>query len=202
MGALLSILSGGATGLLGMTLQRTFDGLFGWLKAKQEIQLAEVKGKQELAMKEADAKIMAQEWAGRTQVAQAEAAGKEAVSANEAFAQSLFKEPERYSKTEILPNNWWGWTMQGLLVLLDVVRGLVRPALTVYLCYITTSIWFEVRHLANGEDLSPDQVIGILTLVVDTILYLTTTCVTWWFGTRNKQEPPTVRRSDQTTKSN
>lgn len=193
----MSILSGGATGLLGMALQRTFDGLFGWLKAKQEFANLQEQNKQALAMKEADARIMAQEWAGRTQVAQAEAAGKEAVSANEAFAQSLLKEPERYSKTETLPNNWWGWTLQGLLVLLDVIRGLIRPALTVYLCWVTTSIWFEVRHLANLEDLSADQTMAILMLVIETILYLTTTCVTWWFGTRNKQEPPTVRRQEQ-----
>lgn len=194
MGALVSILSGGATGLLGMTLQRMFDGLFGWLKAKQELDNLREKNRHEAAMKEADAKIMAQEWAGRTQVAQAEAAGKEAVSANEAFAASVFKEPERYSKTELLPNNWFGWMMQMLLVSLDIIRGLIRPALTVYLCYITTSIWFETRRLANGENLTPTQVVEILTLVIETILYLTTTCVTWWFGTRNKQEPPTIRR--------
>lgn len=193
----MSILSGGATGLLGMTLQRTFDGLFGWLKAKQEIQLAQVKSAHELAMKDKDAAIMREEWAGRTKVAATEAAGAEAVSANQAFAQSLLKEPERYSKAESLPDNWWGWFLHGALVLLDVIRGLVRPALTVYLCWVTTSIWFEVRHLANAEDLSTEQVVGVLTLVVDTILYLTTTCVTWWFGTRNKQEPPTVRREGQ-----
>ena len=37
-----------------------------------------------------------------------------------------------------------------------------------------------------------DQTEEMWGLIVGTILYLTTTCVLWWFGTRNKQEQPKI----------
>ncbi len=42
------------------------------------------------------------------------------------------------------------------------------------------------------DSLSAEQAIQLIQMVVGTILYLTTTCVLWWFGTRNKGAPPKV----------
>jgi hypothetical protein len=106
------------------------------------------------------------------------------VASQEAFAAS-FKMDTRYSEgAAYTKGQAWG------LVALDVVRGLVRPGLTVYLCVLTTMIYLQARELIGKEDLNPDQALALEGQIVNTILYLTTTCVLWWFGTRNKQKPP------------
>lgn len=197
MGAIASILAGASTGMIGMVFQRLFDGVFQFLKAKQELALFQAKSQHELAMKDKDAALMDKEYAGRVKIAQTEGETAQNVSANTAFTQSLLTQTQRFSKTETLPDNKWGWFLHGLLVFVDLVRGLISPALTVYLCWVTTSIWFEMRTLASLEDLEATQIVTLMTLVIETVLYLTTTCVTWYFGTRNRQEPPTVRREDQ-----
>lgn len=180
-GAISSIFAGGATGLFGVVLQRLFD----WLHVKEQAKLSAQDNAFKLAMRDKDAAISAQEWAGRLQVATKEGEAAENVSANQAFAQSLLKEPERYTNAATLtPMQQWA------MVLLDFFRGIVRPALTVYLCALTTYIWWQVRQLLAKEDLDPTEVLAVWKLVVSTILYLTTTCILWWFGTRNKQAQP------------
>lgn len=180
-----SIFSGGLTGLLGVAFQRFFD----FLKVKQELQAKKMDQDHELALRKQDAEIMAQEWAARTKVAEVEAAGREAVAAEEAFAKSFAMEPKQYSsKVQVGPVTGF------MLVLLDFLRGIVRPGLTIYLCAITTMVYLEARAVLAGiEVLSADQAIEIHTLIVSTILYLTTTCVLWWFGTRNRQKAPGVK---------
>lgn len=176
-----AILSGGATGLLGVLLQRGFD----FLKGKQDLALLKLKNDHELAMRDKDAALMREEWAGRLRVAETEGAAKSDVAQSEAFATSLLREPERYTNASTLtPAQQW------FMVALDFARGLVRPGLTVYLCALTTVIWYQVRQLLSVEDLATSDVLDVWRTVVSTILYLTTTVVLWWFGTRNKQVQP------------
>ncbi len=178
-----SVFSGGATGLLGVGLQRFAD-----YKNKQlDIQAAKQKFDQDLALKQVDMQIMEKEWAGRVQVAQTEAEAAADAAASKAFEASYAIEPKRYSEGQTV-----GKVGGLLLVLLDLFRGVVRPALTVYLCVLTTMVYYQARELIANEDLDPDQALKIENLIVGTILYLTTTCVLWWFGTRNKQEQPKI----------
>ncbi len=173
-----SILSGGVTGLLGIAVQRIAD-----YKNKQlDLELSKQKFENDLALKRVDADIMAQEWASRTRVAQVEERGQEAVADSSAFSAS-FNEPQRYSQN---PNAAQGW----LLVALDFIRGLVRPVLTVYLCVLTTLVYLHARDLLSTQALTSDEALDLVGLIIRTILYLTTTCVLWWFGTRNKGKAP------------
>lgn len=181
-----SIFSGGATGLIGVVLQRWAD-----YKNKQlDMQLESQRFTNTVALRKVDAEIMAQEWASKTEMAKVEATGRENVEDAKAFAASFKLEPERYSDG-VKPTGW----MAGLLVLVDVCRGLVRPILTVYLCGLTTYVWYQVRSVLAVEDLAAADVLDIWKMVVGTILYLTTTCVLWWFGTRNKQTVPTLGKT-------
>lgn len=181
-----NIFSGGATGLIGMIAQRWAD-----YKNKQlDLQLEKMKFDNAIALKEVDAKIMAQEWAARTEVAKVEAAGKEAVEDAKAFAASYDLEPKRYSDS-VKPSRGQAW----LLVVLDFIRGSIRPALTVYLCVLTTAVWIQAKVVLAAEDLSTADALSVWKMIVGTILYLTTTCVVWWFGTRNKQAAPVVKAS-------
>ena len=178
-----SILSGGMTGLFGIAVQRFAD-----YKNKQlDIDAAKLKYAHEVDLRRVDAEIMAEEWAGRTRVADIEATGREAVASEASFAASFQMEPLRYSEA-VKPSGGQSW----VLVFLDFIRGIVRPMLTVYLCVLTTLVYFQARDLFNSSamDSDPLEAVEILQQVVGTILYLTTTCVLWWFGTRNKQPAP------------
>jgi len=181
LSGIMSILTGGASGLLGVIAQRAFDA---WNK-KQELDKMKAQWEHEAVMKDKDAAIMAQEWASRTQIAGTEADAAKDVAQSNAFAESLKSQAVRYSE-----GKQTGPFLTGCLVLLDVFNGAVRPALTVYLCALTTYIWFQVRELLKHESLTPAEALGLWTLVIETILYLTTTCVLWHFGTRNKQSVP------------
>lgn len=173
-----SILGGGVTGLVGVMVQRFAD-----YKNKQlDISADREKFAHEIKMREADAAIMAQEWAAKTRVAEIETDGRTEVADASAFAAS-FNEPLRYSEG-VTPSSGQGW----MLVTLDFIRGIVRPGLTLYLCGITTLIYVQARGLLSGTFLAPEQSIALVEKVIGTILYLTTTCLLWWFGVRNKSK--------------
>lgn len=176
-----SIFSGGLTGLLGVAFQRFFD----FLKVKQEIEMKKLDHEHEANMRRIDGEMLAQEWAARTQVATIEAEAKQTVAAEASFAASFNSEPKQYSaKVKVGPVTGF------FLVLLDFLRGIVRPGLTIYLCVITTMIYVEARTIMAGVAFATADAIRVHDLIVSTILYLTTTCVLWWFGTRNSQKAP------------
>lgn len=179
-----STLAGGATGLAGVGLQRFFD----FLNRKADLQKTLADQAHQLKMREVDLSIMQQEWAGRLKVAEREGATAENVAATAAFKETLFTEPERYSDASRLTKNqmWW-------MVALDFIRGIIRPALTVYLCVLTTLVYVQARQLLSKEDLTVQEAMELTRTIVGTILYLTTTVTLWWFGTQNKQSQAKAR---------
>lgn len=179
-----SIFSGGATGIIGVALQRFADYKNKQLDAQLEAQRAQ----NELDKRKLDLEITGKEWAGRVQVAVTEGESAKDVAASQAFATSLLREPERYSSTQGLTSG-----QQWILVLLDAARGIVRPLLTVYLCALTTYVWYQVRTVLSQQNLDAAAAMQVWQLVVGQILYLTTTCVLWWFGTRNKEKAPVIQ---------
>jgi hypothetical protein len=174
-----NVLSGGVTGLLGVALQRWAD-----YKNKQlDIELQKGKQAHELA-------IMEREWQGRVKVAETEGAARVDAEDAKTLAASYAGAFDRFATWDMKAEPWY---FKIWFVLLDFLRGLVRPGLTVYLCVLTTLIYFEARALLGGENLTASDAINIQTRIVDTILYLMTTCVLWWFGTRNKDKQPGMR---------
>lgn len=71
----------------------------------------------------------------------------------------------------------------------DIIKGSIRPFLTLYLCFLTTLIYFKCSHLLNGDVILPGMALDLVTQIINTILYLTTTCILWWFGSRNRKAP-------------
>lgn len=174
-----AIIGGGATGILGAAVQRYAD-----YKGRQlDLQAQASRQAHEVSMREADAKIMAQEWAARTQVATIEGETREAEADVRAIEASYQLEPKQYSGS-VKPTRGQGW----LLVLLDVLRGVVRPGLTIYLCVLTTQIYNELAGQVGP--LTADQRYETTKLIVGTILYLFTTVTLWWFGTRSSGKQP------------
>lgn len=167
-----SLFAGGATGLLGVGIQRFFDHK----NKKLDIELNKQRFEHEKDLRQIDAEIMKSEWAGRFQVAESEGDSK-------AFTAALTSEPKRYSEgVEYTRKQGW------MMVLLDLLRGIVRPGLTIYLCAITTIIYFEAVSLISGTVILPEQAYNMIDKIIATVLYLTTTCVLFWFGARNKSK--------------
>jgi len=187
LGLLGSIVSGGMTGILGVSVQRFAD----YFNKKQDLKKMQLEFDHQANMKKLDADIMVREYEQQAKIVVAEGEARVAEADAEAFAVSFNQEPKKYSvgtKTGPIAN--------GFLVALDFIRGLVRPGLTIYLCAITTLIYLEAKTImATVEVFTADQAIDIHNTIVATILYLTTTCVLWWFGTRNKQKPPSPKEN-------
>ena len=61
--------------------------------------------------------------------------------------------------------------------LVDVVRGLTRPALTWSLFALVGAIYF----LLGASDLAA---VSLRPRIVETVLYLFTAAMLWWFGAR------------------
>ena len=181
-----SILAGGATGLLGVIAQRWAD-----YKNKQlDLEAARDRMTHEAAMRDKDALIMDKEWAGRMRVADIEADAKKDTAESAVFPASFQHDKATYSAGVLDKlKGWWGQCIRFLLGLVDVFRGFVRPGLTVYLCAVTTLMYLEANRRL-GADLTAAQALELVKMIVATVLYLTTTCVLWWFGTRNRQAAP------------
>lgn len=178
-----SILSGGATGLLGTGLSFLSDHF----KRKQDLEAQRMKYAHEKDMRAEDRLTIAAEYQGREQVAKIEGEAAEAVADAGAFAASYKLEPKRFADPKQA-----GRTIQFLWGVLDFWRGLIRPGMTTYLTVLTTVIYLQMAALLMkyGTEIPIATVEKIILLIVSTVLYLTTTCALWWFGTRNKQKPP------------
>jgi hypothetical protein len=76
------------------------------------------------------------------------------------------------------------------MAFVDLIRGLTRPGITLYMCILTTLIWVEMNALLSKYDtqpMKPEDAVKIIIMIVDGIIYLTSMCVGWWFGSRGKK---------------
>lgn len=177
------IFSGGATGLLGVIIQRYFDK-----KSKdQDIELAKLSHANALALADKE-----QESARiRADAEKHISDNTVTVSENEMDAKlyeaSVDNDSVKYLTPKAqLTKGFVGKFSIVLMSIVDFVRGILRPGMTAYLCYIVTMMFFWVKELAEsyGLSLTPDQVMQLMIMVIGTITYVFTTCALWWFGAR------------------
>lgn len=183
-----SVFAGGATGLLGVGFK-----LYGDYKNKQlDLQREQQAQEFELRKREADAKLLEKEWEGRARVATAEGEAQASVAASNAFAASYKFDNERYTDARMLDklHPWVRWLCVLMLFALDWIRGATRPGLAIYLAILTTMVFFEARSILDGNIVKPEVAQQLVLMIVQTILYLFVTCVTWYYGVRNLQQPP------------
>lgn len=163
--------------LLGPLVGLGGSALTKWLDQRAEAS----KQAHELAMRRADAELMAQEWAQRAKVAEIETTGASDVAASQAFSVALQAESQRYSQgMEASRGQKW------LMFILDFTRGMVRPALTLYLCAITSAVAVQAYLLLDRVPMDQFEAWGMLKTIVEKVLFLTETVVLFWFGTRSK----------------
>ncbi|HEY0845814.1 MAG TPA: hypothetical protein VGE12_10625 [Noviherbaspirillum sp.] len=191
LGTLLSsVLSGGATGLLGILIQRWFDAK----NKAQDIEVIKLNHQNAIDLKKLDNERVDKEWAARRDISaedraarEFEAAAEERSRAYEADAEMFEASHEadraKYLDSGAQKKHKWAVFMMASV---DWLRGIIRPGLTIYLVAITHVMFNWVRDLADkqGATLNAAEVKDIIMLIISTILYLATVSVVWWFGTR------------------
>jgi len=167
-----ALLSGGLTGVIGSLVSNITDI---W-KRRQDRQ-------HELKLRQLDIQMMDKEWEYRERQAETEASVDMQESADSLRADSYDHDARTYSVGLEVEAAW----SKALLVLADFIRALVRPALTVFLIWLVWETRMEVVEVldaAGMQGISAEQAVSVYASVVDMILYLASTAVTWWFGTR------------------
>lgn len=176
---LTSILSGGATGLLGAGIARYAD-----YKNKQlDIEVQKLKFDNEIQLRHIDERMMEKEWEARNQIAFTEAEARMDVEDSKSFQSALAMEPKLFHNPSKLTKAQNAW-----MVLVDGIRGLIRPGLTLYLCAISTAVYMQAGKVIEQSPIPVESAVQIYNQISSTILYLTTTCVLFWFGSRTKSD--------------
>jgi hypothetical protein len=152
MDLILGVMSGGATGLIGSVLS-------GGVKFFTDRQ----NQKHELAKMGLELQHMDKEAEIARDIKELDMEGAEAAAAWKGLEASYAESGKRWSTGDS------GW-----IIAVDVVRGMMRPLLTLALVGVTTGIYFTL-----GDDSETLQ-----ERIIATILYLTALALSWWFADR------------------
>lgn len=189
-----SLLTGGATGILGVVLQRFFDNQ----AKKNETALVKLHLQNAIELKKLDMDIEQRKWQGALAIARDQAAASkvlaeidarkaESSESGQSLRASFDSDQSRYLTDQILvnPSRFTRWTM----TFVDAVRGLMRPLLTLYLCILTQLIYLDLISITSVKNaISTTNAQSLVDQVVSTVMYLASTAVVWWFGSRPVQK--------------
>lgn len=195
-GVISSVLSGGATGLLGVVMQRVFD----WMHRGQDLELVRLNNAHALQLAQIDADKASRAAQAQENVAQLDADARMSVAQSDAQAREeeaaarLLMASFQSDRAAYLDAASQGQSRMArwLMAAVDFVRGIIRPGLTAFLVWETTVLlaWAREMVARNGVSMSLDQSHQLVMQIVETVLYLATVSVVWWFGTR-----PPARKS-------
>lgn len=185
---ILESILGGLTGLFGNVVTGFIN--YKTLKIKNEHEVAMLKAETEAMTKEAEMQI---------QVAKVKTEGEIELADTQAYIESQKAGREKHfsdrwiDKLLDIKGKWRIITFPAAVFiafmfgLVDWLRGFMRPALTIYLTGMSTVITWMAWNILQEygiEQISMQEAIGIYNQVVSIIIYLTVSCVTWWFGDR------------------
>lgn len=177
------VISGGATGLLGVLIQRWFD-----LQNKvQEIEVIKLNHQNALALAQLESERAQMRAEADIEIADRGMWAREAEADSRSLVASFEADKASYlDKGVQLKKGRLAGLVTFMMALVDFARGILRPGMTAYLCALVTVMFLWVRELAEsyGLTLTPDQVVQLMTQIIATILYVFTTCALWWFGAR------------------
>ena len=83
----------------------------------------------------------------------------------------------------------------------DWLRGIMRPALTIYLTVMSSVITYmawTIMQQHGIEHLTAEAALGIYNQTTSIVIYLTVSCVTWWFGDRTMSKAIVDMRKEGT----
>jgi hypothetical protein len=152
-----------------------------------------LKNEHEVAMIEAETKAMQAEAAMQIKVTETAVAGELAQLEETNYGENLkaVNKPSLNNKIleKLFETKWTAWVGTFIafwLGFIDVLKGIMRPGLTLYLVALTSWITYNAYDilLAKQELMDVASALGLFNRVVDIIIYLTVSVVTWWFADR------------------
>ena len=67
----------------------------------------------------------------------------------------------------------------------DGVLRFVRPLITAYLLIMSSALFYTVWHKVGGlAEIPKADLVEMLLMMISAAIFLTVTCVSWWFGSR------------------
>lgn len=190
---LIETILGGVTGLIGNVVT-------GWMNYKT----MKAKNEHEVAMLKAESEAMKLEAEMNIKITEAKIQGEVELADTQAYIES-----QKSGQTRYFSDRWvdkllsvdgkvskWFALLAAILIafmfgIVDWLRGFMRPALTLYLTGMSTVITYmawEIMQKYGMEQMSVDQALGVYNNVITIIIYLTVSCVTWWFGDRRMEK--------------
>ena len=150
-------------GLLGSPILGSAIGFLGsWLKDREARKQQELSFKHQQTMAQITAKNTREELSLKGDIAETVSIGK------------AFESSQEYGN------------QKSGSPILDGIRSLIRPIVTVYLLGITSYFGYSIHQLLGGfEILSPADLISLYKEIIVSMLALTNMAVAWWFGSRN-----------------
>jgi hypothetical protein len=152
-----------------------FGGLMGWLNRKVDLEEKRLQWKHELDMRDKDAAIMREEFAGRMKVAQIEGEARVEAEGYKAMAESYkFAVPEEGSK-------------------MAAFSAFVRPFLSIsYFVVSSIGCGWVVYYAFKvvGVTFSPEQWFDIVVFVLSWFLFMAGAAVGWWYANRPSGRAP------------
>lgn len=182
-----TIFGGGITGLFGTLVTSILNFMNQREKNKHEIEMSKIQIEMLKAQTDAQIKIV-----------QAQIQGAVELQDSVAFTKS-----QQYGNDKVFSSSWIeklleikGWTslvaqpIAYIIVILfgivDFLKTLMRPGITIYLMgastWVTYQAWMILQKVE--KDINVDEALGIYKSIIIIIIYLTVSCVTWWFGDR------------------
>jgi hypothetical protein len=183
-----AIFGGGITGLFGTLVTSVMNFFSQQAKNRHEVEMAKIQIEMLKAQTDASIKIV-----------QAQVQGAVELQDSVAFTKS-----QQYGNEKIFGSNWVdlllsvkGWAgyvfaypVAYIIIVafgfVDFLKSLMRPGITLYTMAASTWITFTAWKMIQEADTKVDIVkaVGLYESVVVITIYLTVSCVTWWFGDR------------------
>ena len=184
---------GGISGLLGGIATAIVNYKIQKLKNEHEKIMAEI----ELKKMDKEKEIMIAEAEASVKITQAEIEGATELAEIKGYTETHKERPlfrESYMKRLSEAKGWvkyLAWPVITIVSMMfgfvDFLKALMRPALTIYHVIITTWVTimaWKIAEQIGGGFITQGKAVAILDQVISTVLYLTVTCVTWWFFDR------------------
>ena len=153
---------------------------------KHDLEIRKVEREEMKLESDLEIKKTTSEFAAKSNLAKVEGDIAKDIADREVQKVAYKHDSATYSKgiTKNLKGFWLG-LVSFMLVFVDMIRGLIRPSITIYLIIIESAIAWHLYQLLLKLDQIPLELAGpLLTQVVSSIVFLTATAVTFWFGSR------------------
>ena len=179
-----SLASGGVLGLVGGLIQKFMDANARKEEIKRELEVMRLQHDHDMESKKADREYMQEEAKNAVVLAGLQTQKELDISDRAAMAASYENDKRSYAGDTASNSKWF--------ILVDVVRGLTRPVLTVSLdvalvalaTFVCWMIWKRMPEVAQD----PALLVATFNELIKALVFMSTTATMWWFAARGSAQ--------------